>query len=277
VLPLLVEKGYGAIVPELLGYGGTDKPTDLKAYSRKKSVDDLAAILDKEGVSKVVVFGHDHGSAIAARFVQWYPSRSIALVLAAVPYAPPGPTGMDVDAVHAALLPLIKYENFGYWHFFIKNPEAAKIIEAHLESFVSIMFTPPEQWKTHFCPTGVLEKNLLEDYQGPSAPWVTDADKKAATDFLKETGLSGPLMWYKAAASTLNAEEEKDLNVRLTLPYLFLEAQKDAACPPIMSARQGALCDDLTVKSFETGHWIVEEDPKGVAKDVLEWFESKKI
>lgn len=42
------------MVPDMLGYGGTDKPVDPSAYSTKKLTADLAAILDLLAVSKAV-------------------------------------------------------------------------------------------------------------------------------------------------------------------------------------------------------------------------------
>lgn len=51
------------ILPELLGYGGTDKPLKVEAYSLKKMTAELAAILDAEGVDKAFVMGNDHGTA----------------------------------------------------------------------------------------------------------------------------------------------------------------------------------------------------------------------
>lgn len=53
------EKGYGVIVPDMLGYGGTDKPEDLAAYTGSLLVQDLVDILDAERVDKVIVIGHD--------------------------------------------------------------------------------------------------------------------------------------------------------------------------------------------------------------------------
>lgn len=51
--------GYGLIVPDLLGYGGTDKPTDAKLYGLKGMAGDVKEILEKEHVDSVVVVGHD--------------------------------------------------------------------------------------------------------------------------------------------------------------------------------------------------------------------------
>lgn len=53
--------GYGAIVPDMLGYGETDKPDpeNVGEYRYKKMSESLFGILDEEGVDKVVLAGHD--------------------------------------------------------------------------------------------------------------------------------------------------------------------------------------------------------------------------
>ena len=49
-----VRTGYRVVVPDMLGYGGTDKPLAAEEYSTKKLSADLAALLDVIGVSKAV-------------------------------------------------------------------------------------------------------------------------------------------------------------------------------------------------------------------------------
>lgn len=50
---------YGVIVPDLLGYGDTDKPKSLERYRFKSMAADLVQILDHEAVEKVIGVGHD--------------------------------------------------------------------------------------------------------------------------------------------------------------------------------------------------------------------------
>jgi soluble epoxide hydrolase/lipid-phosphate phosphatase len=52
-------RGYGLIVPDLLGYGGTTKPTDGEPYRASLMARDLMEILDTEGLDKVIAVGHD--------------------------------------------------------------------------------------------------------------------------------------------------------------------------------------------------------------------------
>jgi len=49
-----VRAGYRVVVPDMLGYGGTDKPLAAEEYSTKRLCADLAALLDVVGVSKAV-------------------------------------------------------------------------------------------------------------------------------------------------------------------------------------------------------------------------------
>ena len=62
-IPYFQERGYGLIVPDLLGYGGSDKPKDVEAYRMKKMAQDLIDFLDAHKIEQVIGIGHD-----------WYPT-----------------------------------------------------------------------------------------------------------------------------------------------------------------------------------------------------------
>lgn len=47
------------LAPDMLGYGGTDKPTDPAAYVPSLLTKDVIDILDAEKLDKVVSIGHD--------------------------------------------------------------------------------------------------------------------------------------------------------------------------------------------------------------------------
>lgn len=68
------------IAPDMLGYGSTDKPADVSAYTTKNISHDLAAILDVASVEKAVAIGHDWGSFLVSRFALWYSHRLLGLV-----------------------------------------------------------------------------------------------------------------------------------------------------------------------------------------------------
>lgn len=56
----LAEKGFGVLVPDLLGYGDTDSPAEYQAYSHKRICDHVAEIIGNEGIKNGVIgVGHD--------------------------------------------------------------------------------------------------------------------------------------------------------------------------------------------------------------------------
>lgn len=59
VVSVLEPEGYGVIVPDMLGYAGTDKPIDPAQYVGTGIARDLVDLLDVEGINKAVAIGHD--------------------------------------------------------------------------------------------------------------------------------------------------------------------------------------------------------------------------
>lgn len=63
------------IVPDALGYGETDKPTELSLYTTKNLANDMVALLDAEDISRVIVVAHDWGAYTGWRIALWHPER----------------------------------------------------------------------------------------------------------------------------------------------------------------------------------------------------------
>ena len=68
------------IAIDLLGYGGTDKPSDVE-YSHKTLVENVAAFLDVLCLDKVNLVGNSLGAYIAARYAVDEPDRVAKLLL----------------------------------------------------------------------------------------------------------------------------------------------------------------------------------------------------
>lgn len=72
----LLQAGYRVIVPDQLGWGKTDTPTDPERYEIEKPVADNIALLDALGVTKVdLLIGHDWGSYISWLMCSTIPDR----------------------------------------------------------------------------------------------------------------------------------------------------------------------------------------------------------
>ena len=61
----LAEAGFQVIVPDLRGYGLSDKPAEVEAYSLPLLAGDVMAVLADAGAERAHVVGHDWGAALA--------------------------------------------------------------------------------------------------------------------------------------------------------------------------------------------------------------------
>jgi pimeloyl-ACP methyl ester carboxylesterase len=57
----LAAKGFFVVAPDLRGFGESDKPADVDAYSIARVADDVAAIIHAFGRERACVAGHDFG------------------------------------------------------------------------------------------------------------------------------------------------------------------------------------------------------------------------
>jgi pimeloyl-ACP methyl ester carboxylesterase len=64
-VPALAENGFRVIVPDLRGYGASDKPVGVDNYSLPYLAGDILAALDSLGIEKAHIVGHDWGAAVA--------------------------------------------------------------------------------------------------------------------------------------------------------------------------------------------------------------------
>jgi pimeloyl-ACP methyl ester carboxylesterase len=64
-VPALADAGFKVIVPDLRGYGQSDKPDEVEAYSIFNLAGDVLAVLDDLGVARGHVVGHDWGAGVA--------------------------------------------------------------------------------------------------------------------------------------------------------------------------------------------------------------------
>ena len=64
VAPLLADR-FRLIMPDLRGFGDSDRPQDIAAYSTDTLIADVFALADALGVDRFALVGHDWGGAVA--------------------------------------------------------------------------------------------------------------------------------------------------------------------------------------------------------------------
>ncbi|MDZ7680010.1 MAG: haloalkane dehalogenase [Acidimicrobiales bacterium] len=96
MIPPLVEAGHRVIVPDLIGFGRSDKPTDPEAYTYTSHTRWVRALLDALDLGGITFFGQDWGGLIGGRVVGQDPDRFARLVFSntGMPRSGPGLPGI---------------------------------------------------------------------------------------------------------------------------------------------------------------------------------------
>ncbi|MFE1577717.1 alpha/beta fold hydrolase [Streptomyces fradiae] len=83
-VPALNAAGYRTITPDLRGFGGSDRPARTSAYAPRRSAADMVELLDRLGVDRVHLVGHDWGSGVVQGVAMAVPDRVASLSLLSV-------------------------------------------------------------------------------------------------------------------------------------------------------------------------------------------------
>jgi pimeloyl-ACP methyl ester carboxylesterase len=80
----LVDAGFRVIAPDLRGFGQSDKPPAVHEYALPVIIGDVTAIMDRVGIPRAHVVGHDWGAAVAWMVAAFFPDRVDRLVALSV-------------------------------------------------------------------------------------------------------------------------------------------------------------------------------------------------
>ncbi|KAK0512524.1 hypothetical protein JMJ35_004541 [Cladonia borealis] len=258
-IAMLKDAGYGVVAPDLLGYGDTDKPEELEAYSMKRMSGHMAELLKKEGLGKVVGVAHDWGSGLLARITTYYPECFLGTVFVSVGYIEPGLV-LDIDAFNGLTKQLFGYPTFGYWKWFNTDGAADTFNRNPQAAFSLIYPTDPEIWKTDFCPVGSAAEWIAAGKTTPLPEWVTEQENAVRNEIMERSGYNTPLIWYKSAMRGINHADEADIPHQkkfLTLPNMLVVSTKDYATRADMQEqRHREWTEQTKVEVLDCGHWI---------------------
>jgi haloalkane dehalogenase len=82
MIPVLVDAGHRAVVPDLVGFGRSDKPARREDYTYQRHVDWMRAFLETLDLRDITLFGQDWGGNIGLRLAAEHPDRFARIVAA---------------------------------------------------------------------------------------------------------------------------------------------------------------------------------------------------
>ena len=236
----LVAAGYRVIVPDMLGYGETDKPQDPARYSGEKIIADMVALLDALKIDKVNLVGHDRGAFVSWELVLNLPDRVRRHVALSVGHPD---HFLDVRSVAE-----VKESWFMYLN---SQADAAALYAANDGAFYKKVIIPshPERdevWSRMKNPTA-MTGSLNWDRANPMAgAYLQAATRKAEA--------------RRAKVSTLGVWSGGD-------KYLWEAQMKGTA--PLMDAPW------RYVRIKGASHWMMLDAPQETTRLLLDWLGRK--
>ena len=268
-LPALAAAGFRAVAPDMRGYGQTDAPSDVAAYSILHLVGDVVALVAALGEQKAYVVGHDWGSTVAWNAAAMRPDLFPAVV------------GMSVPArARSAAAPLETLRSRGhgdfYWIYFQEPGVAEAEFERDPESSLRRLMLSSKRENGLRVPAG---KGFLDGSVDPGTlpAWFTQEDLAALACEYRRTGFRGGLNWYR------NIDRNWELSapfagVKIHQPALFIAGTRDAVIHGPMGEAALAQLPEVVpglrrkVLLEGAGHWINEERADDVNAELIRFL-----
>ncbi len=272
-LPALAAAGYHAVAPDVRGYGRSDAPEPVEAYSMKEMTADYVGLLDALDEPTAVIVGHDWGAPMAWNSAILYPDRYRAVAGMSVPYGP-GPAAPPVQLMR---------QMFADSFFYIVYFQDPGIAEAELEadprrSMRLILYSasgdaPPAPGFAGKPKGAGLLDGMTDPQTLPS--WLTDADIDYFAGEFARTGFRGGINRYRNMDRDWQ-ELPQLRGARITQPALFIYGSKDGviAMNPASIDTMKQHCDDLrnVVVLPGAGHWTQQERPDETNAALIEFL-----
>ncbi len=275
-LPALAEAGYHAVAPDMRGYGGSDAPEDVQAYSLLHLVGDMVGLVAALGEREAVIVGHDWGASVAWTSALLRPDLFRAVAAMSVPFRPRGP------APPLAMLRAAGLDRF-YWLYFqqpgVAEAEFERDPAASLRRILGAVGSgrrTRDLGQALMVPEGGFLDLVPEPVSVPS--WLGEADLAVMADAYRRTGFRGGLNYYR------NLDRNWELlapwqGAVIGQPALFIAGTRDVVITgPMGQKALEALPQTVpglrrTLMIEGAGHWIQQERPQEVNAALTSFLE----
>lgn len=251
-------KGYGLIVPDMLGYGESSNPREVNVYHLKLISQDLAELLDHCRIERVVGVGHDWGATILSRFALYYSQRLTAAAFLGIGAPKPG-TSFDLDGINEMTKRGTGSEMLGYITYIARDPKAQIMMEQNAGSVMDLMFTADrDAWNRHFHPQDGFKTFVELGHRQKVGRWFPeDLRRSHLRCFGSKGGYLGSLRYYMMQDQNISVpDEEANANFIMQQPTLLVIPRIPAVSSQMQAETLSAWTSKLTVVHVDSGHWV---------------------
>src|SRR5262245_23580218 len=271
----LAAAGYRAIAPDQRGYGDTDAPAEIGAYSMHHLVGDLTGLLDALDIEQAVVVGHDWGGIVAWQMALLAPHRVAGVVGVNTPYFPRLPMRPT------ALMRAMAQGSFHYVLYFQTPGVAEAELDADVRRTLRGFLQAPDRARLEELlaagpqalgkPDGGILDRLPE---APHGAFLSAEDFEVFATTFEKTGFRGGLNWYRNF--DFNWETTAYLSgAKVQAPALMITAELDPVLRPELAAGMEAWVPNLrgTHLVADCGHWTQQEKPEQVNRLLIQFVD----
>src|SRR3984893_6361891 len=225
-LRALAAAGFHAVAPDMRGYGRTDRPDAIDAYTLLHLVGDMIGLLDTLGAETAVIAGHDWGAPVAWHAALLRPDRFRGVIGLSVPYRPRGPVRPSPG--------LPQTDDAVFYQLYFQTPGVA---EAELErdakrtiGTLLYAFSGDAPRRESGGGVGMVPRQggfltRIED-PVPLPPWLAEADIDFYAGEFARVGFGGGLNWYR------NIDRNWELlapwsGAKVQVPALYVVGDRD--------------------------------------------------
>ena len=268
----LAANGYHAVAPDQRGYGRTDAPDDIAAYTLFHLVGDIVGLVHALGEETAVIVGHDWGAPVAWNAAMWRPDIFRGVVAMSVPLSgrPSYPPTAGMKAT------------FGDNFFYILHFQTPGVAEHELQKDVKRslrMLLYSASGDNTGRGGGPLPKSagFLDSMTDPEElpGWLTEGDLDYFTKEFQRAGFRGGLNWYRNIDHNwvLSAPFQ---GMKVTQPALYIIGERDVTRGFLSAEQLRDMVPNLTeVVTFPgIGHWTQQENPAGTNEALLKFLDS---
>jgi pimeloyl-ACP methyl ester carboxylesterase len=285
-------EGWHCIAPDMRGYGGSSAPAASDAYALKEIADDMVELHDYLGASPAIWVGHDLGSPVVGAMAAHYAKRSRGVVFISVPYLPDAfALPNHLPFIDRELYPADTYPDgqWDYYRFYLTHfDQTVTDFDADIPASLAAIYrsgNPESVGKVY--RSAVITRNggwFGSAHRAPtvmpdSALWPS-ADFDSLLEAFRVTGFRPGNSWYLNDSTNIEYAHEAPDGGRLRQPVLFINGSFDGLCD-ITHNRSGDpmrnACQDLTVTSLPSGHWLPLERKVGVIEAMRSWLKTKAL
>lgn len=237
VMPALAEH-YTVIAPDMRGLGDSERP--YTGYEKKTLAEDIYQLVRQLGYERIFLVGHDKGTEVAFMYAALHREELRRLVLL------------------EALIPGLGYEQAmdnsrgeGVWHFtFHAVPNIPEALVAGRERMYITEFIRAFAYN----PAAIAEADIDEYVRCYTAPGAMRAG----------------FTYYRTVFEDAK-EVREHTKTKLSMPVLVLGGRENRgdsllkAIQPVAENVRGGVIEHC-------GHWIAEEQPEELARQLLSFF-----